>query len=603
MRGPIMLMSRHTHLVSAIAGILSCVLLCAAVSADRGDVVLRVDTPTWEQRCAIANAGIDIWTSDPVAGIMEIRVTPAQRAWLDQAGYHYSVLYDDLDALARQSSIPTGGPQPAGLFDNYLTYDATIAYLQTLAAEHPDIAQYYDLGATWDGHRVAALKISDNVTESELAEPAVLFDGLQHAREWIALMVPLYIADWLVSNYETDYQARRLVDNLEIWVVPMVNPDGYEFSRTNDRYWRKNRRDNGGGIYGVDLNRNWGRWWGEAGASHSPSSPTYCGPSAFSEPETQILRDLILSRSNLRAMIDFHSYGEYIVYPWGHIPDSPPDEGLYIQLGGEIQQKIHDTHGHSYQLFQGYDDYQTSGEIIDWVYGDAGLIIYTIELRPRGSPGFILPPSEIIPTCEEILPAALHVTRWVGLAQAQAPTGLIDPGWNWLSIPAWPDNADPAALFGAANVVNKLMRYDRVRKTIQLYPDDFGTMAVGEGYALFAQHILAPAFEGVATGGDFRADLPAMGWSWIGHPHLESVPLAQVSVTNTANGRTRTAVEDAHAANPWVNWNWIFWDSARDTARILGLADSDDDTLRPWRGYLVWTRRDGLVLTIPAPTQ
>jgi hypothetical protein len=309
----------------------------------------------------------------------------------------------------------------------------------------------------------------------------------------------------------------------------------------------------------------------------------------------------MLSRPNLHAVLDFHSYGELIVYPWGHIPDPPPDDELYQQLGGELRQEIHAVHGHWYDVIQGYSDYQTSGEIVDWVYGDAGILCYTIELRPRFSPGFLLPEDEILPTCEEILPAALHLARWAAYAETEAPTGLLAPGWNWLSIPVWPDNPDPASFLGAENVTNRLIRYDRLLKTAELYPDDFTTVAVGEGYALYASHVLDSQFGGVGTGGDFAIDLPTPGWSWIGHPHQQPLALADVLVTDQASGATRTAAEDAAASVPWLNWNWIFWDSSARTPKLLSMSGGDDTSLRPWYGYAVWVNRGGLTLTIPLP--
>ena len=200
----------------------------------------------------------------------------------------------------------------------------------------------------------------------------------------------------------------------EIWVVPMVNPDGHEHSRSEERLWRKNRRANPDGSYGVDPNRNYGYMWGTldiATSSHVPSDDTYVGPRAFSEPETRAVRDLIGSEL-FKGVVSYHSYSQLILYPWGYTEaqlDNEDDLALMTELAADMSQRIEEIHGRVYAPEQSSELYPTAGDTTDWTYGIYGVPSFTFELRPDSveAGGFILPPEEIEPAFEENLPAAL----------------------------------------------------------------------------------------------------------------------------------------------------------------------------------------------------
>jgi len=177
---------------------------------------------------------------------------------------------------------------------SYHSYQQIDYELHEIENNYHDIAKVFSIGETTEGRNIWAIKISDNVSENK-SETGVLIVGCHHAREWISVEIPLYLAKYLTDNYSTDCKVNELVDNTEIWIVPMLNPDGHEYSRTTYRLWRKNRRNNGDGSFGVDLNRNYGYKWGGAGSSGDTFSDVYRGPSEFSEPETQAIRDLIIS--------------------------------------------------------------------------------------------------------------------------------------------------------------------------------------------------------------------------------------------------------------------------------------------------------------------
>lgn len=301
-------------------------------------------------------------------------------------------------------------------FSNYRPLEDIEAKLRALADDRPDLVTLVDIGDSVEGRDIWALRISGSPT----ARPGVLFNGTQHAREWISPMVNMYIADRLVRGYDSDPQIRSLLDRAEVFVVPVVNPDGYVYTWTDDRMWRKNRRyDPDSGFYGVDLNRNWGAHWGQEGSSGLPQSPLYRGETPFSEPETAALRDFFLANPGIVANIDYHSYGQYILSPYSYDDRLPPDHDLLMDIGVGMQSEIVSVHGELYRVGPACETlYQISGSSIDWVYDTQGALAYLIELRPSGPPYFELSPADIIPTCQENLPAALYlIDRSIGVPE------------------------------------------------------------------------------------------------------------------------------------------------------------------------------------------
>jgi carboxypeptidase T len=234
----------------------------------------------------------------------------------------------------------------------------------------------------------------------------MLVNGTQHAREWIETMVTTCIADRMIREYDSNPRVKAFVDSTELWVVPVVNPDGYQYSWGSDRYWRKNRRDR----HGVDLNRNFGVAWGGSGASKNKRNETYRGEYAFSEPETQAIRDLV-KREKIAAHVDFHAFGQLLLYPWTHTGAAAPDRARYRAVGDRLASAMFAQHEKRYVLQSGADLYTAAGTATDWAYGDAEALSFTIELRPsgRGRTGFVLPPEQIKPTCDEGFAAVLEL--------------------------------------------------------------------------------------------------------------------------------------------------------------------------------------------------
>src|SRR5215213_2451205 len=208
----------------------------------------------------------------------------------------------------------------------YHDYAEMVAELQQAAFDHPAIFSLFSVGLTYEGRTIWAGKISDNVGVDE-DEPEVLFTHHQHAREHLTVEMALYTLKMLTDEYGTDPQITSLVDGREIWIVFDMNPDGGEYDIATGTYaaWRKNRQPNAGSsAIGTDLNRNWGYKFGCCGGSSgTPGSETYRGASAFSAPETGVVRDFVDSRvvggkQQITTSIDFHTYGELVLWPYGY---------------------------------------------------------------------------------------------------------------------------------------------------------------------------------------------------------------------------------------------------------------------------------------------
>jgi carboxypeptidase T len=344
--------------------------------------------------------GIDVWEVKPDHLIL--RGTEAQLDRLSAIGYHVEQLEEVERHLSTFATAATA--------EQYHSAASLEEELRRLAEARPDIAELKEIGRSIEGRPILALRIG----ERRGGVPKLLFMGCHHAREWIAVEVPFLLAKELVERADEAPIAGWLGSG-EIWVAPMVNPDGHEHSRTEARLWRKNRRRNHDGSFGVDPNRNYGYMWGTLDiptSSHVPSDETYVGPRAFSEPETQAVRDLV-GCERFAGVITYHSYSQLILYPWGYtdkpIPDLRHREQMVV-MAGEMHELIEDVHGKVYTPQPSSELYPTAGDTTDWTYGTYGIPSFTIELRPRTfeEGGFVLPADQIMPTWEENRPAAFR---------------------------------------------------------------------------------------------------------------------------------------------------------------------------------------------------
>ena len=274
-----------------------------------------------------------------------------------------------------------------------------------IAGAYPSIVSRQSIGTSYEGRTIWALKVSDNVGVDE-AEPEVLFTHNQHAREHLTVEMAMYLLGELTSKYASDARIKNAVDTREIWIVPTVNPDGSEFDVATGAYagWRKNRQPNAGSAFvGTDLNRNWSFAWGCCGGSSTdPSSETYRGLAPFSAPETTVLGNFVTSRriggvQQITVGIDFHSYGEQILWPYGYTLDDTTTT-LNADQRDTFAALAHNMAGtNGYTPEQASDLYIADGALDDWMWGAEGIFGYTFEMYPASfNPGFY-PPDEVIP--------------------------------------------------------------------------------------------------------------------------------------------------------------------------------------------------------------
>lgn len=270
-----------------------------AIPGEPRRVAIRVDAMADAAR-AIAD---DVWNEN---GTLDIVVTSDDLVRLAARGVQWRVIVDDLDAVAGEERRRLASRSNRAWFAEYRDVDEIDAFLDRLASERSEAVDARVVGRSHEGRAIHAVRVSRGGTTP------IVIDGGHHAREWLSLMVPLCIADrWARSE---DPRIRRVLGRVALVVAPLVNPDGYAYSWTTDRYWRKNRNGEG-----VDLARNYSVGWGGASSSGDPSSPNYRGEDAFSEPETRAVRRLFEPglfdewAGRPVAHVDFHAYSQVIV--------------------------------------------------------------------------------------------------------------------------------------------------------------------------------------------------------------------------------------------------------------------------------------------------
>ncbi|CAG9788800.1 unnamed protein product [Diatraea saccharalis] len=270
-------------------------------------------------------------------------------------------------------------------------------FMDYLAKTYPAIVSVKSIGASYEGRDLKVLRISNGKSTNK----AVFIDGGIHAREWISPATVTYFINQFAENFDVESDD---IKNIDWYFLPVVNPDGYEFTHVGDRLWRKNRRIpfTGRACSGTDLNRNFGYRWGGKGTSNNPCSDIYRGTKAFSEPETKALSDFITnSGANFTAYLTYHSYGQYLLYPWGYDNVVPPDYKDLNAVGNRMAEAIKSTSGYQYQVGSSSKLlYPASGGSDDWAKAKGIKYAYTVELSDTGRYGFVLPTTFIEPVAK-----------------------------------------------------------------------------------------------------------------------------------------------------------------------------------------------------------
>lgn len=303
-----------------------------------------------------------------------------------------------------------------GSMGGYLTYSELMSELDSMHFYFPNLISSkaaIDTFHTIEGRSTYFVKISDNVGTDE-DEPEALYLSLTHAREPMGMQQLVWFMWYLLENYGTNPEITYLVNNSELFFIPVVNSDGYVYNQTTDPagggMWRKNRRANLGGSMGVDLNRNYGFEWGydDVGSSTDLTAETYRGTSGFSEPETQTIKWFCEHR-NLKLLIDYHTYSNILLYPWGYIDQTTPDQPVFDAYAQLLTSDNHFQYGTPGQLL-----YTTNGGSFDWFYGEQNTKGKIIAFSPEaGSPddGFWPAEERIDELCNTFATMNLMIAR------------------------------------------------------------------------------------------------------------------------------------------------------------------------------------------------
>ena len=304
-----------------------------------------------------------------------------------------------------------------GSMGGFFTYEVFLGHIDYMAETYPDLIsakeQISDI-LTYDGRPIYWLRISDNPNVDEADEPEVLYTALHHAREPASLSQLIYYMYYLLENYETDPNIKSLVDNTEMYFVPMVNPDGYNYNQSTNPngggMWRKNRRDNDGIVshMGVDLNRNYGYEWGGPGSSGTNSSIIYRGPEPFSESETRAMK-YFCENHTFKFAFNYHSWGNLLLFPYGFDYDQfTPDHDYFLGFTEEL------VHYNNYLNVIATDLYPAAGDADDWGYGgDTKPSI--LSMTPEVGSSFWPASSSILGLCRENLYMNLTLARLTGV--------------------------------------------------------------------------------------------------------------------------------------------------------------------------------------------
>lgn len=313
----------------------------------------------------LVGLGMDIHTVQPtyVEGFLD----PQSRMFAVSQGLRYVTLPGTLT-----EGIPAG----------YQTYEELTKNLKGLASTYPKLATLEDVGDSWESQQgkasrdIWALRIT---ARPEIEQPAALFTGGHHARELAPVEVCYRLARLLLEGYGKDPEITRLLDSREVWIVPMVNPDGRVRVENGDAYWRKNTHPYAGGV-GVDLNRNYDAYW-EKG-DDSPRKETFRGEAPFSEPETQAIRTLFTKRK-FGTWMDYHAYGNATIWPPGYTRELSPDDATFRELGKKMTARNRYSADTIARTF-----YLSYGSGLDWAYTTFGTLGFCTEMGTSFHPSY-----------------------------------------------------------------------------------------------------------------------------------------------------------------------------------------------------------------------
>ncbi|XP_076158602.1 carboxypeptidase A2-like [Alosa pseudoharengus] len=392
-----------------------------------GDQVLRIHVES-DQHIELLQAlekeqdwELDFWLH-PVSSELPVDIhvpyasLNAVKDYLKDNNIPFSVMINNLQEMLdeEQAEMEENNGRERNLrsfnFGAYHKLETIYSWMDTLAADYPNVVSKEQIGLSYENRPMYVLKFSTGGTK----RPAIWIDAGIHSREWVSQASAVWIANKIASDYNNDPTVTNLLNAMDIYLMIITNPDGYVYSHTNDRMWRKTRSSNPGSLCrGTDPNRNWDSGFGGPGTSKNPCSDSYHGLHAHSEVEVQNVVNLIKTHGNFKSFISIHAYSQLLMYPYGYSCKNAPHQAELDSVGRAAVNALSSLYGTSYKVGSICNIiYQASGGSIDWSYDFGIKYSFAFELRDTGRYGFVLPASQIIPTASETWLALKHLMMY-----------------------------------------------------------------------------------------------------------------------------------------------------------------------------------------------
>uniref|UniRef100_A0A4W3GET7 Carboxypeptidase A6 n=1 Tax=Callorhinchus milii TaxID=7868 RepID=A0A4W3GET7_CALMI len=334
---------------------------------------------------------------------------------LQEAGIEYEILISDLQRqIEKQTDITPSRQRRSNLLYSYEVYhslDEIQNWMYQMNKTHSRLIYLFSIGKSFEGRPLFVLQLGKR---SRPLKRAVWIDCGIHAREWIGPAFCQWFVKEAVQTYHSDPMMRRLLNQLYFYIMPVFNVDGYHYSWTTDRFWRKTRSNHTNlSCHGVDANRNWNVKWCSEGASLHPCADTYCGPLPESEPEVKAVADFLRKhKKRIKAYISFHAYSQMLLYPYSYKYAVIPNFKCVESAAYNAVKALYSAYGIKYKHGPASSTlYISSGSSIDWAYKHGIPYAFAFELRDTGYYGFLLPESLIKPTCTETILAVKNITN------------------------------------------------------------------------------------------------------------------------------------------------------------------------------------------------
>ncbi|XP_042566248.1 carboxypeptidase A6 [Clupea harengus] len=290
-------------------------------------------------------------------------------------------------------------------YEVYHSLEEIQSWMFEMNRTHSHLLDMFSVGRSYEGRPLYVLQLGKR---GRPYRKAVWIDCGVHAREWIGPAFCQWFVKEALNSYQHDSTMRRLMNQLAFYIMPVLNVDGYHYSWTTDRFWRKTRSKNHKyHCRGVDANRNWKVKWCEEGASSHPCDETYCGPSPESEPEVKaVAKFLRKRRKQVKAYISIHAYAQMLLYPYSYKYATIPNFNCVESAAHNAVTALYSAYGVRYRYGPASTTlYVSSGSSMDWAYKNGIPYAFAFELRDTGYFGFLLPEAQINPTCTETMRA------------------------------------------------------------------------------------------------------------------------------------------------------------------------------------------------------